>query len=47
VGLNLNLAWEKLKEQMEEAKLSPAEQELVKKELLHREAKMYRETYSI
>ena len=37
------LAWEKLKSEMAKANLSPAEQELIKKEILHREAMISRE----
>ena len=39
------LAWEKIKIKMAEANLSKAEQELVKKEILHREAIISREGY--
>ena len=39
------LAWKKIKIKMAEANLSKAEQELVKKEILHREAIISREGY--
>lgn len=39
------IAWERLKLEMTKANLSPAEQELIKKEILHREAMINREGY--
>ncbi len=42
---SLPVAWERLKTEMAKANLSPAEQELIKKEILHREAVINREGY--
>ncbi len=37
------VAWEKLKLEMNKVGLSPSEQEMIKKEILHREAVVNRE----
>jgi hypothetical protein len=39
------VAWEKLKLEMNKAGLGPGEQEMIKKEILHREAIINREGY--
>lgn len=39
----LTVAWEKLKDKMQKAQLTPTEQELIKREILHREALINRE----
>ncbi len=45
LALTCHIAWEKLKTEMAKANLSVAEQELIKKEILHREAIINREGY--
>lgn len=47
MGLTLSIAWEMLVKKMEKLNLSEAEQELIKQDILHKEAELNRKMYML
>lgn len=43
--IDLNIAWEMLVKKMEKLNLSESEQELIKQDILHKEAELNRKMY--
>ena len=44
--LKLHIAWDMLQKKMDKLNLSEAEQELIKQDILHKEAELNRKMYS-